>query len=100
MRFSDIPRAPRSSFRYDNSVRHHRIVSPVFLDTASGHLVVMKPWKIIGWTDQLDANLMHGREGQIAFLLENHDGETVWQHYPLFEDERNPSTIIESRNWP
>jgi hypothetical protein len=74
-----------------------QVGTPVYLDTASGIIVIEKPWRLLGWCDKLDSILMIGREGQIGLLMWHPDKGEVWEHYPLFDEDERSTAIFQSR---
>jgi hypothetical protein len=97
LRFRDLERLHGSRFRYDNQIRSMRLSTPAYRDTASGTITVEKPWQLIGWCDQVDGNLMHGREGQIALMMWHPEEGEAWEHYPLYDQDDRDAAIFVSR---
>jgi hypothetical protein len=74
-----------------------RLDTPVYKDVASNTITIGKPWKLLGWCDNLDGSLMHGREGQIALLIWHPVEGEAWQHYPLFDEDDRQAAKFMSR---
>jgi hypothetical protein len=93
-RFRDIPRLPSNAFTFENMIRFE-CGTPCYRDIASGRITVEKPWAIVGWSDQVDERLMHGREDYIAIMLFHPDRGEFWQHYPLMDQDMRDAAVFD-----
>jgi hypothetical protein len=94
MTFSELFRLPSHKFRYDNMVRYLKIsIQCRYRDENT--IVVSKPWEIIGWSDKIEPNLMIGREGQVGIMYWNPEEGEAWEHWPIFEEDRNEVVFVE-----
>lgn len=94
IRFVDLERLPASRFRYDNMIRFMRLATPVYIDTPTGMNIVEKPWILLGWSDNVNNTLMCGQEGQIALMMFHPEEGEAWEHYPLFDGERENARFV------
>ncbi len=93
-RFRDIPPLSPHSFTFENMIRFE-CGTPCYRDIASGRITVEKPWAIVGWSDQVDDSLMHGREDYIAIMLFHPDRGEFWQHYPLMDQDMRDAAVFD-----
>lgn len=96
IRFRDLPKLSPSEFGLDNMIRTNH-ATPCYLDTASGRIVVERPWRVTGWSDQVDERLMYGREGQVCLMLFHPEHGEFWEHYPLFDEEDRDRAVFEAK---
>lgn len=98
LRLRDIQRLSPHEFRYDNSIRAN-FATPCYRDTASGLIVVERPWELVGWCDgkEIDSRLMIGREGQVCLMLWHPAHGSYWEHYPLYDDEERACAEFERK---
>lgn len=102
----DVKKVSGTRFRYDNWVRSIGIEQPAIYDLDTREIVIELPWQLIGWSDAMDSDLMHGREGQIALLFWHPECDLLgcddaWQHIGLYDDEqRNGQPFVyRKRGW-
>ena len=96
MRLKDIPKLSPNSFTWENMARRN-VASPCRLDSATGRIVITSPWVLVGWGENIDDRLMHGREGQIVLMFHHPEHNELWEHYPLFDQEDRDGAVFEYR---
>lgn len=96
MRLFDVPRLPPHCFRADNMIRRH-FAQPCYRDIATGRIVVERPWQVIGWSDDIDGCLMHGREDYMGLMLHHPEYGEWWEHYPLMDEDDRREAVFEAK---
>lgn len=95
--FRDVSRLSSTRFRHDNMLR---LVSPTDYEHSADcllHIRVLPPWRLVGWSDRIDARLMRGREGQVGIMFWHPMHGNVWEHHPLVDEDERDNAIFVSR---
>lgn len=86
VRLIDVPELSPSQFTAENMIRRHH-ATPCYLNIATGRPVIERPWRLVGWCNNVDESLMHNREGQLCLMLFHPEEGEWWQHYAVIDDE-------------
>lgn len=95
--FTELPNIAAHRFHHDNSSLAVGLACIAYLSGPDYTTIIVDPtFRIVGWSRNIDANLMTRREGQtgIMFWTDAEDIGYVWAHFSIDETDFSKITII------